>query len=102
MQLPEDQRADPVGGPPEVHEPALSDRSGKPDFDALVAMYEKKIYDILYRALGDRETANDLTQETFISAHRHYDRFRGDKDVYTWLSQIARNLVTQHRRKHEL
>ena len=40
------------------------------DFDALVQKYEKKIFNVIYRFLGDYEEAVDLTQETFISAFR--------------------------------
>src|SRR5437879_2716535 len=61
------------------------------DFDALVATYEKKIFNVIYRILGDYEEASDLTQETFISAYRAWDRFRGESKVYTWLYQIAVN-----------
>jgi len=60
-------------------------------FDALVAAYEKKIFNVIYRFLGDYEEAADLTQETFISAYKSFDRFRGDARVYTWLYQIAIN-----------
>lgn len=71
------------------------------DFDALVAKYEKKIFNVIYRMLGDYEEATDLTQETFISAFRHYDRFRGDSKVFTWLYQIARNLCINRVRQRE-
>lgn len=60
-------------------------------FDALVAAYEKKIFNVIYRILNDYEEAADLTQETFISAYKSFDRFRGDAKVYTWLYQIAVN-----------
>lgn len=60
-------------------------------FDALIAAYEKKIFNVIFRIIGDYEEAADLTQETFISAYRAWDRFRGDSKVYTWLYQIALN-----------
>jgi len=60
-------------------------------FDALVATYEKRIFNLIYRILGDYDEAADVTQETFISAYRAFDRFRGDAKVYTWLYQIALN-----------
>jgi RNA polymerase sigma-70 factor (ECF subfamily) len=60
-------------------------------FDALVAAYERKIFNLIYRFLGNYEEAADLTQETFISAYKSFDRFRGDARVYTWLYQIAIN-----------
>ena len=71
------------------------------DFDALVAKYEKKIFNVIYRFLGDYEEATDLTQETFISAFRHYDRFRGDSKVFTWLYQIAKNLCINKVRQRD-
>jgi RNA polymerase sigma-70 factor (ECF subfamily) len=51
--------------------------------------------------LGDYEEATDLTQETFISAFRHFDRFRGESKVFTWLYQIARNLCINRVRQRE-
>ncbi len=71
------------------------------DFDALVAKYEKKIFNVIYRFIGDYEEATDLTQETFISAFRHYDKFRGDSKVFTWLYQIARNLCINRIRQKD-
>jgi RNA polymerase sigma-70 factor (ECF subfamily) len=71
------------------------------DFDALVAKYEKKIFNVIYRFLGDYEEATDLTQETFVSAFRHYDRFRGEAKVFTWLYQIARNLCINRVRQRD-
>lgn len=71
------------------------------DFDALVAKYEKKIFNVIYRKLGDYEDATDLTQETFINAFRHFDRFRGEAKVFTWLYQIAHNLCINRMRQRD-
>lgn len=71
------------------------------DFDALVVKYNKKIFNVIYRYLKDYEEATDLTQETFISAYRHFDSFRGDAKVFTWLYQIARNLCINRIRQKE-
>jgi RNA polymerase sigma-70 factor (ECF subfamily) len=68
-------------------------------FDALVAAYEKKIFNVVYRILGDYEEAADVTQEVFISAYKAYDRFRGDAKVFTWLYQIAINHCRNRLRK---
>lgn len=62
-----------------------------PSFDALVTAYERRIFNVIYRIIGDYEEASDLTQETFISAYKSYSRFRGEAKVYTWLYQIALN-----------
>ena len=61
------------------------------DFDGLVDRYEKPIYNLVYRLLGDREEAADLTQETFVAAYRSYSTFRGESTAYTWLYRIAVN-----------
>ena len=61
------------------------------DFDGLVDRYEKPIYNLIYRLIGDREEAADLTQETFVAAYRSYSTFRGESSAYTWLYRIAVN-----------
>ena len=71
------------------------------DFDALVIKYEKKIFNVILRFISDYEEATDLTQETFINAFRHYEGFRGDAKVFTWLYQIARNLCINRVRQRE-
>lgn len=71
------------------------------DFDALVAKYERRIFNVIYRLIGDYEEATDLTQETFVSAFKHYDRFRGEAKVFTWLYQIARNLCINRIRQRD-
>jgi RNA polymerase sigma-70 factor (ECF subfamily) len=85
--------------PMTAQNPDEADRN--PDFDALVVQYQKKIFNAIYRFIGDYEEATDLTQETFISAFKHYDRFRGDSKVFTWLYQIARNLCINRVRQRE-
>ena len=65
--------------------------SGAVRFDDIVTEYEKKVFNLIFRILGDYDEAADLTQETFISAFRAWDRFRGESRVYTWLYQIALN-----------
>ncbi|MGD2033677.1 MAG: RNA polymerase sigma factor [Bacteroidales bacterium] len=59
--------------------------------DILYNRYSKKIYNLAYRMTGNREDANDITQETFIRAFKSLDRFKGESHIYTWLYKIARN-----------
>ncbi len=61
------------------------------DFDKLVDRYEKPIFDLIYRLIGDPDDAADLTQETFVAAYRSLSEFRGDSTIYTWLYRIAVN-----------
>lgn len=43
-------------------------------------------------AIVDRESADDLTQEAFLQAHRSLTRFDGRSSVRTWLLSIARHV----------
>lgn len=72
-----------------------------PPFEVLFARYEKGIYNLIYRMVGDIEDATDLTSQTFLHALRAYDRFRGEAQAYTWLYRIAVNLCKNHFRKRD-
>jgi RNA polymerase sigma-70 factor (ECF subfamily) len=74
-----------------MSDPSAVDMAPNHSFDDLVAAYEKKVFNVIYRILGDYDEAADVTQETFISAFKGYQSFRGDAKVYTWLYQIAIN-----------
>ncbi|HEY3332723.1 MAG TPA: sigma-70 family RNA polymerase sigma factor [Capsulimonadaceae bacterium] len=66
-------------------------RELKSDFNALMARYEKPLYNLIFQWVRDPDEAMDLTQETFISAYRASANFRGEAKVYTWLYRIALN-----------
>jgi RNA polymerase sigma-70 factor (ECF subfamily) len=60
-------------------------------FDEIIDTYEKRVFNLVYRLIGDYEEAADLTQDTFVSAYRAYGKFRFECSVYTWLCRIAVN-----------
>ncbi|MBD3917573.1 RNA polymerase sigma factor [Paenibacillus sp. PR3] len=77
--------------------------SGQHDnFETAIAPY----YDRIRRYLSlrvDSQTAEDLTQVTFIRAFEHYESFRGESSPLTWLMRIANNtLKNEYRRKHRI
>lgn len=59
-------------------------------FNALVRLYESRVYNLIYRMLGDTESAADTTQDTFILAYRRLNTFRGGS-FRSWLLRIATN-----------
>ena len=80
------------------------DRSGQrvaEAFEELFEAYEQKIFNAIYRLVGDHEDAADLTADTFARALRGYDRFRGDAQPYTWLYRIALNLCKNYFRQQQ-
>lgn len=60
-------------------------------FNDLVLKYQKKVFSVAYRFVGDPEEANDLAQEIFTAAYQNLKSFRGDSKFSTWLFQIATN-----------
>jgi len=68
-------------------------------YEKLVARYQNKIMGYVVRMTnGDREEAEDVTQETFIKAYRSLDSFRGQASFSTWLYKISTNLVIDRAR----
>lgn len=68
-------------------------------FEKLVTRYQNKIMGYVGRMVnGDREEAEDITQEAFIKAYRSLDSFRGQASFSTWLYKIATNLCIDRAR----
>jgi len=68
-------------------------------FGEVVRRWERKIYALAYGITGSVEDARDAAQETFISAYRNLQGFRGEAKVSSWLHRIAVNhCITRKRR----
>ncbi len=59
-------------------------------FNELVLLYQDTIFNLALRILGDEESAEDVTQNTFLAAYRALARFR-DGSFRNWLCRIATN-----------
>jgi len=59
-------------------------------FNALVRLYEGRVYNLCYRMLGDPESAADAGQDAFLSAFRNLRSFRGGS-FRSWILRIATN-----------
>lgn len=59
----------------------------------LVKMYSGRIYNLGLRMLRTKQDAEDLLQETFITAFKKLHTFRGESKFYTWLHRIAINIA---------
>ena len=60
-------------------------------FNPLVLKYEKKIYNLVYQRIRDRETAKDISQEVFLKAFKALPNFKGGSAFYSWIYRIAIN-----------
>src|SRR5687768_9663204 len=62
-------------------------------FVEIMTRYREKIFSVALALLRNRADAEEITQDTFIRAHRGLGRFRGDSSLATWLHRIAVNLA---------
>ena len=69
-------------------------------FEEIYARYYKEVYYYLLSLDGNRETAEELTQETFYQAVRSIDRFDESCKITTWLCAIAKNQYFAYAKKH--
>jgi RNA polymerase sigma-70 factor (ECF subfamily) len=78
----------------EIHDRQLVRRLKAGDqraFEEMVRTYQNRIFGLLYRMIGNRQEAEDLAQEVFITVHRAIGSYRGEGRFYTWLYRIASN-----------
>lgn len=88
----------------EYAEAQIIERSRNGDIEAfgeLVSIYEKQIYSIAYRFMGNPDDASDLAQEAFVRAFRAISRFRGDASFKTWMYHIVANVCRDELRKRK-
>jgi RNA polymerase sigma-70 factor (ECF subfamily) len=76
--------------------------AGKVDaYGKIVGRYHGRLYNFIYRFVGDRETAEDIVQETFLRAFRKRDEYRAIANFSTWLFTIAGNLAKSELRRRK-
>jgi len=81
----------------------LIERSREGDLDAfnqLVERYQRAVYSLALRMLGDRESAEDASQDAFVSAWRSIGRFKGGS-FKAWLLSITANACRDQLRKRK-
>lgn len=61
----------------------------------LIDRYKDLIFSVCLKMTGDYFTAEDITQETFILAYQHLNRFDGNNEK-AWLCKIAANKCIDH------
>jgi len=70
-------------------------------FEELVRRYERKVYSITYRMMGNQEDASEALQDTFLRAYRFLNKFEFKSSFYTWLYRIATNTSLTKLRKRK-
>ena len=60
-------------------------------FTEFVRAHQNQIYNLVYRMLSNRQEAEDVAQEVFITVFKNIETFRGDCRLSTWIYRIATN-----------
>jgi RNA polymerase sigma-70 factor (ECF subfamily) len=70
-------------------------------FEELVRRYERKVYNITYRLMGNEQDASEALQDAFLRAYRFIDKFQFKSSFFTWLYRIATNVSLSRLRRRE-
>lgn len=70
-------------------------------FTQLVETYQKPVYNLCYRMLGDPNDAEDAAQEAFLRAFQHLDRYDARRSFATWLLSIAAHYCIDRLRRRK-
>ena len=71
-------------------------------FTHLVEAYQRPVYNLCYRMLGNAEDAEDAAQETFLRAYKSLRRFDQSRPFATWLLSIAAHYCIDQMRRKDL
>lgn len=66
-----------------------------------IEQHAPAVYRVALRLMGSETEAEDVVQETFLSAFRSIDRFEGRAGLSTWLFRIAHNAALMRLRRAE-
>jgi len=70
--------------------------------EGIYELYAPRIYNFLFRMLGSREEAEDVTQQTFVIILKQLDTLRDARQLESWIYRIARNEVYQKFRRRQI
>jgi RNA polymerase sigma-70 factor (ECF subfamily) len=80
---------------PDIREEELARRAQKGDraaFDSLVGYCAPRLFNLAYRLMGNRDDADDITQEAFLRIYQALPRFKWDASFNSWMYKIISNL----------
>ncbi len=70
-------------------------------FETAAIPYLDGLYNMAYRLTHNAEDAEDLVQETYFKAYKHYDKFEAGTNLKAWLFRIMKNTFINGYRKKQ-
>jgi len=71
----------------------------RPEFEQLIARTQRQAYNMAYRMTGNRDDAEDLTQEAYLRAYRSFDKYDRTLPFENWFFRILSNLFVDRLRR---
>ncbi len=68
-------------------------------WEALVRMYQSRVYSVALQYVRNPDEARDLAQDIFVRVYRRLDTFQGHETFLPWLMRLARNASIDHLRR---
>jgi RNA polymerase sigma-70 factor, ECF subfamily len=81
---------------------ALIAGDSEPAFSEFVNRYKNRLYNFIFRIISEKETAEDILQDTFLRVYNQRKNYSPDYALSTWVYTIALNLVRSELRKRKL
>ena len=105
MAEPEEERPAREGAAQQAVGPGAAERTPKAEldraFEDLYRAHLRDVYSYSYYRVGNHHDAEDLTEQTFLQAYRHFERARRESNgrpLRPWLIRIAHNLASNYHR----
>ena len=76
-------------------------RGGEETFESLTQPHVDALWRTAFRMTGDRDAADDLTQEACLKAYRSFSRFKTGSNYRAWIFRILTNLCLDHLRREK-
>jgi RNA polymerase sigma-70 factor (ECF subfamily) len=87
---------------PDADVVTLAQQGREAAFRELVRRYERPVFSLIFRMVRDRETAEDLSQESFLKVLNNIDRYQPQFKLSSWLFKIANNVAIDHLRRRQV
>lgn len=87
-----------------MNEGLLLEKAKKGDveaFEELIAGYQKRVFNIALKMIGNHEDASELAQETFIRVFKSIGKFKEESLFSTWIYRIATNICLDELRRRK-
>src|SRR5260370_875784 len=69
------------------------------EFEKLISRTQRQAYNMAYRMTGNRDDAEDLTQEAYLRAYRSFEKYDRALPFENWFFRILSNLFVDRLRR---